>query len=132
MGIIITSVCEYGRIDLLSFSISYHGPDISSHTSTHSFCYIPPQTIVLVSVSVASAAPQEGYNYQAPTGQGSQFSSGAGQFSGTGQFAGSGQYSGDGQFAPAQYSFQWDVNSQAYGNFYGHKEQRENDYTEGR
>ncbi|XP_037786313.1 uncharacterized protein LOC119582147 [Penaeus monodon] len=98
------------------------------HTRIHSLYYILPQTIVLVSVSVASAAPQEGYNYQAPTGQGSQFSSGAGQFSGTG----SGQYSGNAQFAPAQYSFQWDVNNQAFGNFYGHKEQRENDYTEGR
>ncbi|XP_042857048.1 pro-resilin-like [Penaeus japonicus] len=88
-------------------------------------------TLVLISVAVASAAPQEGYNYQAPTGQGSQFTSGAGQFSGTGQFGGSGQYSGDAQFAPAQYNFQWDVNNQAYGNFYGHKEERDNDYTQG-
>ncbi|XP_047493458.1 pro-resilin-like [Penaeus chinensis] len=58
--------------------------------------------------AVASAIPEEGYNYQAPGGQGFQYPS-----------------------APAQYAFQWDVNHAPSGNFYGHKEQREDANTQG-
>ncbi|XP_037786455.1 pro-resilin-like [Penaeus monodon] len=68
-------------------------------------------------VAVASAIPEEGYNYQAPGGQGSQFPTGAGQA----------QYPS----VPAQYAFQWDVNHEPSGNFYGHKEQREDANTQG-
>jgi len=67
-------------------------------------------------VAVASAIPEEGYNYQAPGGQGSQFPTGAG----------GAQYPS----VPAQYAFQWDVNHEPSGNFYGHKEQREDANTE--
>nr|XP_027225045.1 pro-resilin-like [Penaeus vannamei] len=68
-------------------------------------------------VAVASAIPQEGYNYQAPGGLGSQFPTGAG----------GAQYPS----VPAQYAFQWDVNHEPSGNFYGHKEQREDANTQG-
>ncbi|XP_069990598.1 pro-resilin-like [Penaeus vannamei] len=68
-------------------------------------------------VAVASAIPQEGYNYQAPGGQGSQFPTGAG----------GAQYPS----VPAQYAFQWDVNHAPSGNFYGNKEQREDANTQG-
>ncbi|XP_042884752.1 pro-resilin-like [Penaeus japonicus] len=68
-------------------------------------------------VAVAAAIPEEGYNYQAPGGQGSQFPTGTGQA----------QYPS----VPAQYAFQWDVNHQPSGNFYGHKEQREDANTQG-
>nr|XP_027225044.1 pro-resilin-like [Penaeus vannamei] len=67
--------------------------------------------------AVASAVPEEGYNYQAPGGQGSQFPTGAG----------GAQYPS----VPAQYAFQWDVNHEPSGNFYGHKEQREDANTQG-
>nr|XP_045603476.1 pro-resilin-like [Procambarus clarkii] len=33
--------------------------------------------------------------------------------------------------APASYNFQWDVNDQPSGNFYGHEEQRDGDNTQG-
>ncbi|XP_069185407.1 pro-resilin-like [Procambarus clarkii] len=33
--------------------------------------------------------------------------------------------------APASYNFQWDVNDQPSGNFYGHGEQRDGDNTQG-
>ncbi|XP_045603486.2 pro-resilin-like [Procambarus clarkii] len=33
--------------------------------------------------------------------------------------------------APAKYNFQWDVNDQPSGNFYGHGEQRDGDNTQG-
>ncbi|XP_042884758.1 pro-resilin-like [Penaeus japonicus] len=68
-------------------------------------------------LAVALAIPQEGYNYPAPGGQGSQFPTGTGQA----------QYPS----VPAQYAFQWDVNHQPSGNFYGHKEQREDANTQG-
>nr|XP_027225046.1 pro-resilin-like [Penaeus vannamei] len=67
--------------------------------------------------AVASAVPEEGYNYQSPGGQGSQFPTGAG----------GAQYPS----VPAQYAFQWDVNHEPSGNFYGHKEQREDANTQG-
>ncbi|XP_042884762.1 pro-resilin-like [Penaeus japonicus] len=97
-------------------------------------------------MATVRAVPQEGYNYQAPSGQGSplpgsgsgQFPSGSGQFpSGSGQFpSGSGQFpSGSGQeqypSAPAQYNFKWDVNDSPSGNFYGHQEQRDGANTQG-
>ncbi|XP_047493452.1 pro-resilin-like [Penaeus chinensis] len=74
--------------------------------------------MVLAWVALASAAPQDGYNYPTPEGQGLLLP-------GTG--------SGQQQYAsvPAQYSFQWEVNNAASNNFYGHKEQRENDNTQG-
>ncbi|XP_053633369.2 pro-resilin-like [Cherax quadricarinatus] len=60
--------------------------------------------ILILSVAVAAlAAPQGGYNYQEP------------QYPDT----------------PAQYNFQWDVNDDYSGNFYGHKEQRDGDNTQG-
>ncbi|XP_042884757.1 pro-resilin-like [Penaeus japonicus] len=68
-------------------------------------------------VAVALAIPQEGYNYPAPGGQGSQFPTGTGQA----------QYPS----VPAQYAFQWDVNHEPSGNFYGHKEEREDANTQG-
>ncbi|XP_042884753.1 pro-resilin-like [Penaeus japonicus] len=68
-------------------------------------------------LAVALAIPQEGYNYPAPGGQGSQFPTGTGQA----------QYPS----VPAQYAFQWDVNHEPSGNFYGHKEEREEANTQG-
>ncbi|XP_069990596.1 pro-resilin-like [Penaeus vannamei] len=72
------------------------------------------------------------------TGSG-QFGTGSGQFgTGSGQFGtGSGQFgtgSGSAQYpsVPAQYTFQWDVNDQFSGNFYGHQEQREDANTQGK
>nr|XP_027223277.1 cuticle protein 21-like [Penaeus vannamei] len=49
-----------------------------------------------------------GYNYQAPVVQQPEYPS-----------------------VPAQYNFQWDVNDQNSGNFYGQQEQRDGDNTRG-
>lgn len=65
-------------------------------------------SVVVVVVS-ALAAPDVGYGYDTPSGRGSDASSG-----------------------PAQYNFQWDVDDQPSGNFYGHQEQRDGDRTDGR
>ncbi|XP_047493506.1 cuticle protein 19-like [Penaeus chinensis] len=64
--------------------------------------------VVLCVVAAAWAAPQGGYNYQAPVVQQPEYPS-----------------------APAQYNFQWDVNDQYSGNFYGQQEQRDGDNTQG-
>nr|XP_027224996.1 pro-resilin-like [Penaeus vannamei] len=113
----------------------------------HMVHYAVAAVVLACLVAAVRAVPQEGYNYQAPSGQGSplpgsgsgQFPSGSGQFpSGSGQFpSGSGQFpSGSGQdqypSAPAQYNFKWDVNDSPSGNFYGHQEQREGANTQGR
>nr|XP_045601754.1 cuticle protein 7-like [Procambarus clarkii] len=68
--------------------------------------------VILAGVAASAAAwaaPQGGYNYQQPAVQGG------------------GQYPD----APAQYNFQWDVNDEYSGNFYGHREQRDGDNTQG-
>ncbi|XP_042887882.1 cuticle protein 7-like [Penaeus japonicus] len=64
--------------------------------------------VVLCVVAAAWAAPQGGYNYQAPVVQQPEYPA-----------------------APAQYNFQWDVNDQYSGNFYGQQEQRDGDNTQG-
>ncbi|XP_063591502.1 cuticle protein 19-like [Penaeus indicus] len=64
--------------------------------------------VVLCVVAAAWAAPQGGYNYQAPVVQQPEYPS-----------------------APAQYNFQWDVNDQYSGNVYGQQEQRDGDNTQG-
>nr|XP_027223323.1 cuticle protein 7-like [Penaeus vannamei] len=64
--------------------------------------------VALCVVAAAWAAPQGGYNYQAPVVQQPEYPS-----------------------VPAQYSFQWDVNDQYSGNYYGHQEQRDGDNTQG-
>nr|XP_027223276.1 cuticle protein 7-like [Penaeus vannamei] len=64
--------------------------------------------VVLCVVAAAWAAPQGGYNYQAPVVQQPEYPS-----------------------VPAQYNFQWDVNDQNSGNFYGQQEQRDGDNTQG-
>lgn len=33
---------------------------------------------------------------------------------------------------PAQYAFQWEVNDDYYGNYYGHQEERDGQLTKGR
>ncbi|XP_064109750.1 pro-resilin-like [Macrobrachium nipponense] len=71
--------------------------------------------IAILSVAaVALAAPQGGYNYQGPVIQ-PQYSAPAPQYNDI----------------PAQYNFQWDVNDQYSGNFYGHQEQRDGSNTQG-
>ncbi|XP_063862195.1 pro-resilin-like [Scylla paramamosain] len=84
------------------------------------------KTIVAVlSVVVATAeaaslpAPDSGYAYNGPA-------SGGGGGSGGGGSGGSDGFSG-----PAQYNFQYDVDDQPSGNFFGHQEQRDGDRTEG-
>ncbi|KAG7176063.1 Pro-resilin-like 102 [Homarus americanus] len=64
--------------------------------------------LVLSVAVVAWAAPQDNYNYQAPAVQQPQYPD-----------------------APAQYNFQWDINDDYSGNFYGHQEQRDGDNTQG-
>ncbi|XP_063591352.1 uncharacterized protein LOC134768460 [Penaeus indicus] len=64
--------------------------------------------VALCVVAAAWAAPQGGYNYQAPVVQQPEYPS-----------------------VPAQYSFQWDVNDQYSGNYYGHQEQRDGANTHG-
>nr|XP_045603510.1 pro-resilin-like [Procambarus clarkii] len=88
--------------------------------------------LLLSVVAAASALPEGGYGGQGPDGQGSggqisggqggQFSSAPARYGGQG-----GQYGA----APARYNFQWDVNDQPSGNFYGHGEQRDGDNTQG-
>ncbi|XP_071547560.1 pro-resilin-like [Panulirus ornatus] len=58
--------------------------------------------LVLSVVALARAGPQGGYNYEP-------------------------QYPD----APAQYNFQWDVNDEYTGNYYGHQEQRDGPNTQG-
>ncbi|XP_042204244.1 cuticle protein 19-like [Homarus americanus] len=64
--------------------------------------------LVLSVAVVAWAAPQDSYNYQAPAVQQPQYPD-----------------------APALYNFQWDINDDYSGNFYGHQEQRDGDNTQG-
>ncbi|XP_045603530.2 cuticle protein 7 [Procambarus clarkii] len=64
--------------------------------------------LVILAVAVVAAAPQGAYDYQEPVARGPQYPD-----------------------APAQYNFQWDVNDQPSGNFYGHQEQRDGDNTQG-
>lgn len=64
-------------------------------------------------------------------GGGGGFGGGGGGGGGAGGGGGGGQYDGSG-FAPAQYTFKWDVNDAASGNFYGHEEQRDGINTQGR
>ncbi|XP_068201854.1 cuticle protein 18.6-like [Palaemon carinicauda] len=74
--------------------------------------------LALSLATVALAAPQEGYNYQGPVVQPQpqpQYSAPAPQYNDV----------------PAQYNFQWDVNDQYSGNFYGHQEQRDGSNTQG-
>ncbi|XP_064108689.1 cuticle protein 19-like [Macrobrachium nipponense] len=70
--------------------------------------------LALSVAAVALAAPQGGYNYQGPVVQ-PQYSAPAPEYSD----------------APAQYTFQWDVNDQYSGNYYGHQEQRDGPNTQG-
>ncbi|KAK8746262.1 hypothetical protein OTU49_017336, partial [Cherax quadricarinatus] len=65
-------------------------------------------SLVLCVAVVSWAAPQGDYNYQAPSQQGPQYSS-----------------------SPAQYNYQWEVNDEYSANYYGHREQREGDNTQG-
>nr|XP_045603497.1 pro-resilin-like [Procambarus clarkii] len=73
------------------------------------------KTIILVAavIMAVTARPEGGYGGQGTGGPGS---------GGPG-----GQYGA----APAKYNFQWDVNDQPSGNFYGHGEQRDGDNTQG-
>lgn len=43
-----------------------------------------------------------------------------------------GNQGGSGPSAPARYNFQWDVNDQPSGNFYGHGEERDGANTQGK
>ncbi|XP_066955296.1 cuticle protein 18.6-like [Macrobrachium rosenbergii] len=70
--------------------------------------------LALSVAAVALAAPQGGYNYQGPVVQ-PQYSAPAPEYSD----------------APAQYTFQWDINDQYSGNYYGHQEQRDGANTQG-
>ncbi|KAK7073694.1 hypothetical protein SK128_016157 [Halocaridina rubra] len=72
--------------------------------------------VFFLSVAATSwAAPQDAYNYQAPVVQQPQYSAPAPQY----------------ESVPAQYTFQWDINDQYSGNFYGHQEQRDGANTQG-
>ncbi|XP_071547098.1 pupal cuticle protein Edg-84A-like [Panulirus ornatus] len=64
--------------------------------------------LVLSVLALAWAGPQGAYNYRTPPGLGQGYG-----------------------FAPAQYSFQWDVDHPPSGNFYGHQEHRDGDVTRG-
>ncbi|XP_071547562.1 uncharacterized protein [Panulirus ornatus] len=68
--------------------------------------------LVLSMVAVAWAGPQGGLTYQPPVVVQPQYVT---------------QYDD----APAQYSFQWDINDDYSGNYYGHQEQRDGDNTKG-
>ncbi|XP_050687045.1 pro-resilin-like [Eriocheir sinensis] len=76
---------------------------------------------VAAAVTVAVGADL-GYGYEGPasSGAGGQDYAGA---------ASSGAGSGSG--GPAQYGFQYDVDDQPSGNFFGHQEERDGDRTEG-
>jgi len=64
--------------------------------------------ILLCVVAAGWAAPQGGYDYQGPI-----------------------PVQREPVYPPAQYTFQWDVNDQYSGNYYGHQEQRDGDNTQG-
>nr|XP_045603454.1 pro-resilin-like [Procambarus clarkii] len=67
--------------------------------------YLRQTVALVVLVARAGSNPHGGYNYQEPVVQGPRYSS--------------------------QYVYQWDVNDKSSGNFYGQREQRRGENTQG-